>query len=136
MCGCRSDGSKLTTAADVGTSLCCAIGPGGEWLVSGHERGRLTIWDLGSGGSLRSLVGHDDAVRGCAVTFDGDQIVSVGEDAMLRVWDADTGAEAAHLPIPGWILSVATHPLFPHIVFGDIMGGVYQAELIGLGESL
>ena len=38
----------------------------------------------------------------------------------------------AYLPMPGWVLCVAVDASFGRMVFGDVTGAVYQAELIGL----
>src|SRR6266702_521164 len=57
----------------------------------------LTCWhllpDLPDPALIRTLGGHWDEVRGCAISPDGDSIVSASRDQTLKVWDAHTGGE-------------------------------------------
>src|SRR6266566_458729 len=57
----------------------------------------LTCWhllpDLPDPALIRTLGGHWDEVRGCAISPDGDSIVSASRDQTLKVWDAHTGEE-------------------------------------------
>jgi len=55
------------------------------------------VWDAASGAERRTLTGHTDSVRGCAVCPDGSWIVSASSDDTLRIWDAASGAERATL---------------------------------------
>jgi WD40 repeat protein len=53
------------------------------------------VWDLNTGGALRTLDGHSSYVyayvHGVAVTPDGKRAVSASWDGTLRVWGLDTG---------------------------------------------
>lgn len=53
------------------------------------------MWDLETGGELRTLGGHTDWVFGVAVTSDGRRAVSASRDNILKVWDLETGATVA-----------------------------------------
>src|SRR6266516_50169 len=57
----------------------------------------LTSWhqlpDLPDPALIRTLSGHTNAVRGCAISPAGDSIVSASWDSTLKVWDAHTGEE-------------------------------------------
>jgi WD40 repeat protein len=57
----------------------------------------LTSWyafaDLSHTALIRTLEGHKDWVKGCAVDPMGDFIVSASFDKTLKVWDAQTGIE-------------------------------------------
>ncbi|WP_169800712.1 AAA family ATPase [Archangium gephyra] len=50
-----------------------------------------------SGGELRTLVGHETAVYGCALTTDGRRAISAADDCNLKVWDLETGRTLATL---------------------------------------
>jgi len=42
------------------------------------------------GGELRTFTGHEDTVRGCAVTPDGRRALSCSDDGTLKLWDLET----------------------------------------------
>ena len=42
---------------------------------------------------MRTLLGHTDRVRGCAVAPNGSWIVSASDDRTLKVWESQTGSE-------------------------------------------
>ena len=58
------------------------------YLASWHQ-----LPDLPDTALIRTLSGHTDSVRGCAISPSGDTIVSASRDQTLKVWDAHTGAE-------------------------------------------
>ena len=49
--------------------------------------------DLPDPALIRTLRGHTNSVRGCAISPAGDYIVSASLDETLKVWDARTGEE-------------------------------------------
>jgi len=53
----------------------------------------LKVWDALTGEERRTLRGHTDRVRGCAISPAGDYIASASWDQTLKVWDAHTGEE-------------------------------------------
>ena len=57
----------------------------------------LKVWDLETGGELRTLAGHSDSVTGVAVSPDGRRAVSASWDSTLKVWDLETGGELSTL---------------------------------------
>ena len=52
----------LRPTARIGLSQCCAIEPGGDWVVSGDDVNSLAVWDLSTGAGLRTFTGHRDTV--------------------------------------------------------------------------
>jgi WD40 repeat protein len=43
--------------------------------------------NVGSGALLRTLTGHDEAVRSCAFGPDGSTLATAGDDCAVRVWN-------------------------------------------------
>lgn len=76
------------------TSLLFA--PDGHDLVVGGEDGEITTWHPGGGASTR-FVGHNDGVRGLAVSNDGRLMVSGSLDGTMRLWRLKTGEEVMRL---------------------------------------
>src|SRR5262249_53728368 len=51
----------------------------------------LKIWDAASGKTRRTLTGHTNRVRDCAISPDGSWLVSASDDNTLKIWDAASG---------------------------------------------
>ena len=56
----------------------------------------VRLWDVNTGGPLRTLTGHTGWVRSAAFSPDGMTIVSGSYDRTARLWDAATGERAPH----------------------------------------
>ena len=69
---------------------CVAISPDDTYFVSGHEDGRINLWDR-QGLQLLNLEGHKSWIWDLAWTPDGQSIVSASEDQTLRVWNLELG---------------------------------------------
>jgi WD40 repeat protein len=67
-----------------------AISADGRRAVSGIGA-TVRVWDLGTGGPLRTLADDGSLVRAVAVSADGRRVVSGGDDGTVRVWDLGTG---------------------------------------------
>lgn len=61
----------------------------GARVVSGSDDGKLRLWDVESGATLRILVGHEE-VKAVAM-IGSDRVVSASVDGALRVWDLKSG---------------------------------------------
>ena len=71
--------------------LSVSVTPDGRRAVSASADQTLRIWNLGTGGCLRTMEeGHAGAIGSVSVTPDGRRSVSASKD-ILRVWDLETG---------------------------------------------
>ena len=86
------------------------------------------MWDLETGGALRTLEGHSDTVNGVAVTPDGRRAVSASHDHTLKAWDLESGVLLAtfHCDAPATCCACAGNRT---IVAGDAAGRVYFLTL-------
>ncbi|PWN53954.1 putative platelet-activating factor acetylhydrolase ib alpha subunit [Violaceomyces palustris] len=62
----------------------------GQFIATGSRDKTIKIWDS-AGQCLRTLVGHDNWVRGLAFSPNGKNLLSVSDDKTMRVWDLKTG---------------------------------------------
>ncbi|RWD34304.1 MAG: WD40 repeat domain-containing protein, partial [Mesorhizobium sp.] len=53
-----------------------AISPDGKRAVSGHDTGRVIVWDIEKGLVLHVTPGHDWSISGVAVSPDGTRAIS------------------------------------------------------------
>ena len=95
-------------------------------MISAAGDETLRVWDLNTGETLRTLVGHRAAIYNCAPLPDGRRAVSAAGDGMLKLWDIETGeclwtvygtAAAGFysvLATAGWIFA------------GDVLGNVWM----------
>jgi len=72
---------------------CAALMPDERRLVTGDAIGLARIWDLATGGELRTLEGHTDTISAVTVSKDGRQVLTGSADHTAKLWDADTGRE-------------------------------------------
>lgn len=85
--------SKLSGAGH--SSYVTGMARSGNTLVTCSYDKKLIWWDLESGTQTRSIVAHDQWIRGVVVTADGNRIVTVADDMRCRVWDIESGKRVA-----------------------------------------
>lgn len=66
------------------------IAPDGRTALSGSS-GDLQLWDIATGGAIRSFVGHTNQVLSVAIAPDGRFAVSGSRDRTLKLWDVARG---------------------------------------------
>jgi WD40 repeat protein len=80
---------KLDVSPDtIVTPLC--FSPDGGILASGDLDGKIKLWDVASGSSLRTLAAHSDWVNSLALSPDGKVLASGtgdGTSAVINLWD-------------------------------------------------
>jgi platelet-activating factor acetylhydrolase IB subunit alpha len=60
---------------------------GGEYLLSSSRDKTLRLWHIATSSCVRTLVGHDNWVRGCLFAPSGRFVLSCSDDKSLRCWD-------------------------------------------------
>ena len=70
----------------------------------------IRLWDVASGGLIRSLEGHTGIVWGVTFSRDGQILVSVSSDKTAKIWDWRTGSMLHSLELPGEVVSVGFSP--------------------------
>lgn len=94
-------------------------------IVSGHNNGRVRIWDTSTGTLVKELQGHQEEIYSLAVASERQWIVTGSKDKSVRVWDALTGT-LLHVfkGHTDWVRSVAVSHDGTHIVAGSDDGTV------------
>ena len=76
-----------TWPIDAGAILDVEWIPGRGVAALAHLDGRVTFWDVSTGGLLARGAEHSSRVTKLDVTKDGQRVLSVGWDGLLVVWD-------------------------------------------------
>lgn len=74
-----------------------AFSADGSIVASGHDDGKVRLWDSAKREILGELTGHPMPVSAIAFSPDGRLVATAGEDRAVRVWDRDTGKRLAEL---------------------------------------
>ncbi|MBZ9700534.1 MULTISPECIES: caspase family protein [unclassified Mesorhizobium] len=60
-------------------------------IVTGDDRGIIKVWDLPSGGLLRTINAHAEELAGLVVLPNTTELASASRDGTLRLWQLATG---------------------------------------------
>lgn len=60
-------------------------------IATGHDDGKVRVWDIASQQQLCELSGHDRPVSALAFTRDGTRLASAAEDRIIQVWEIPSG---------------------------------------------
>lgn len=71
------------------TSAC--LSPAGDRFMTGHENGRIFVWETETGRQIQGLNGHQNWIWSLAPSPDGNYLLSTSEDRTVRVWEVQTG---------------------------------------------
>ena len=74
-----------------------AVTPDARYAISALYDRTPRVWDLSSGTVVRTLRGHDEAVRSISVTPNGTRVLTASADRTIKVWRLDSGSEIATL---------------------------------------
>ncbi len=106
---------RLGTGEIGGAVHALVFSPDGKWLAAGEGRpsgsGAVRMFELESGGLLRSLEGPKDTVYALAVSPDGKFLAAGSADKLVYVWNAADGELATTIKDHNdWVLAVAFSP--------------------------
>jgi WD40 repeat protein/3',5'-cyclic AMP phosphodiesterase CpdA len=134
----------LGSSASIVLSL--AWSPRHGLLVTGHDDGKLSLWDTHSGQELFQFTGHTGSVVSVAVSPDGGLLLSGSEDRTMRLWDVSSGQELRRFTgHKAAVRSVAFSPSGSRLVSGsddlslrlwDVYSGQELRQFIGHTDSL
>ena len=68
----------------------------GTSLVSGSDDTTIKLWDVQTGGVVKTFCGHTNLVRSVSISVDHTKIASGSADGTIRLWDIQTG-ECHHI---------------------------------------
>jgi WD40 repeat protein/serine/threonine protein kinase len=88
-------GIRVRTLPHPAPLTCVAWSPNPDrpWVATASHDKTLKIWDVNTGGEIRTLSGHTQVSFKVAFSPAGDRLASVSDDNSAKIWDAATGRE-------------------------------------------
>ena len=105
--------------------------PDGILLVSGSEDKTIKLWDIQTGGVVRTFQGHTDRVRSVSISANCTIIASGSNDKTIRLWDTQTGVCYCIIQQEDIVASVHFFPLDPQYLTSVSGGKVSQWDIDG-----
>ena len=112
--------------------MAVSVTPDGHRVISASHDRTLKVWDIESGEELKTLEGHNDAVRALSVTPDSRFVISVSFDRTLIVWDVEKGEKITGFSGDSDSLTCTVSPDGKTIVAGERSGRLHFLRLEGV----
>ncbi|KAJ7157464.1 WD40-repeat-containing domain protein [Mycena filopes] len=93
--GCQDLATDAQVVAFQGNSMpqwSVAASPDGRRAASGSQDGRIHIYDVTTGNTLHSFIGHGGGINALAFSQDGNHLLSGSYDQQLKVWGTVDGS--------------------------------------------
>ena len=104
--------------------------PDGTSLVSGSEDSTIKLWDVQTGGVIKTFHGHTDFVLSVSISADCTMIASGSRDKTIRLWNIQT--ECCQLiEQQDWVRHVEFSPTNPHHLLFVSGGEVWHRDING-----
>jgi small GTP-binding protein len=92
---------------------CLAFSRDIEWALSGHNDGKVRLWNTRSGQEVQPLPGHTQMVQSVAFSPDGKHALSAGKDERALLWNLESGSSVHVLMLRGHSVGKLTAAFSP-----------------------
>lgn len=109
-----------------------------ETLLTGHEKGEITQWDLQTGKKLSNVTEHDNTITDMQMSKDGTMFITSSKDHTAKLFDCDNLMLLKTYKTERPVNSAAVSPILEHVVLGggqDAMDVTTTSTRIGKFDS-
>lgn len=89
-----------------------------ETVITGHENGQITIWDLRKGRELTSVNDHSAGINDMQMHRDGTMLVTASKDTSAKLFDSESLMCLKTYKTERPVNSAAISPILDHVVLG------------------
>lgn len=93
-------------------------GPLDETIITGHDNGQLSIWDVRKGREVNSVNDHTARINDMQMYKDGTMFVTASKDTSAKLFDSDSLMCLKTYKTERPVNSAAISPILDHVVLG------------------
>lgn len=93
-------------------------GPLDETIITGHDNGQISIWDIRKGREVNSVNDHTAGINDMQMSKDGTMFVTASKDTSAKLFDAESLMCLKVYKTERPVNSASISPIFDHVVLG------------------
>lgn len=93
-------------------------GPLDETIITGHDNGQISIWDIRKGREMNSVNDHTAGINDMQLNKDGTMFVTASKDTSAKLFDSDSLMCLKTYKTERPVNSAAISPILDHVVLG------------------
>lgn len=93
-------------------------GPLDETIITGHDNGQISIWDIRKSRELNSVNDHTAGINDMSMYKDGTMFVTASKDSSAKLFDSDSLMCLKTYKTERPVNSAAISPILDHVVLG------------------
>jgi len=93
-------------------------GPLDETIITGHENGQITLWDIRVGKELNAVNDHTAGINDMQLNKDGTMFVTASKDTSAKLFDSESLMMLKTYKTERPVNSAAISPILDHVVLG------------------
>jgi len=113
-------------------------GPLDESIITGHENGQITLWDIRIGKEINSVNDHTSVINDMQTNKDGTMFVTASKDTSAKLFDSESLMCLKTYKTERPVNSAAISPILDHVVLGggqDAMEVTTTSSRVGKFDS-
>lgn len=110
-----------------------------ETIITGHENGQITLWDLRTGKEINAVNDHTSQINDMQLSKDGTMFVTASKDTTAKLFDSDSLMCLKTYKTERPVNSASVSPILDHVVLGggqDAMEVTTTSARAGKFDSL
>ncbi|XP_065356145.1 eukaryotic translation initiation factor 3 subunit I [Calliphora vicina] len=93
-------------------------GPLDETIITGHDNGQISIWDIRKGREMNSVNDHTAGINDMQMYKDGTMFVTASKDTSAKLFDSESLMCLKTYKTERPVNSAAISPILDHVVLG------------------